>query len=196
MNAREIFAATLKDRKGIDARAGRNDPPGPAPPLAPGPRRARSGRARYSHSQHTLRRLESQAREANRRAEKAESAVAPLRAKLETMRQRIEGLKVELRKARRQRKSRAKLAEVRAARNEKWPVLRRKLETLLNERPQRGVISQGALARAVGVNARLVFGWLTGEYSPNLETLALVAAWIQTHDDCPNLFPYHQGDSP
>jgi DNA repair exonuclease SbcCD ATPase subunit len=86
MTAKETFAAALKERKGIDVRTGRNDPPAPAPPApssgAPGPNGKRRRRARYSASQHALVRLEAQLRAANRRAEKAETALAALRAKI------------------------------------------------------------------------------------------------------------------
>ena len=177
MNARERLAARLQDRKGIGARPVPID--GPAPEQPPGPRRARTGGPRYSHSQHAQLRLEGQARAANRRAERAEAALAPVRMELETMRQRIVELKVKLRKAQRQRRSRAKTADIWAARNKKWPPLRLELETALRERPQRGVVSIRVLAKVVGVDPRLVFGWLHKEYSPNLQALALIEAWLE-----------------
>jgi hypothetical protein len=83
MTAKEIFAATLKDRKGIQAR--RDDPPpAPAPPpRAPGVKGRR--RARYSSGQHALLLLEAQLRAANRRADKAEAALAELQDTIKVM---------------------------------------------------------------------------------------------------------------
>lgn len=81
MNAKEQLAARLKERKGIEARTERSEPPGPVtPPRAPGKNGRR--RPRYSPSQLRLVRLETQLRAANRRAEKAESSLGELQAKI------------------------------------------------------------------------------------------------------------------
>lgn len=83
MNAKELFAATLKDRKGLGPRTtGRNDPPAPAPPDRPGP--ARGPRPR-SFGRHDFQRLELELRTAKKRAAKAEAALAALKAKAGTL---------------------------------------------------------------------------------------------------------------
>src|ERR1700741_4363730 len=101
MSTKEKLAARLKERKGLGPKQ-RNDAPAPdqaatdLPPPGVG-RRAGTNRARYSHSQHTLLRLEALARNANRRAAKAEAARDRHQV---TARKRIDALKAELHKLR------------------------------------------------------------------------------------------------